>query len=140
METRNKSKKNRIKTILIVDDDAEWRDFACTSLSGEYPVQVASNGKEALRIAEETRPDAIILDIMMPGGKDGFSTLISLKTNPATRNIAIIMLSEINTVMNTDFNEQEIGKYLGNAPSAFLEKPVNPDVLLKTVKDILDDR
>jgi len=132
--------KQRIKTVLIVDDDAEWRDFACASLNGEYPVQFATNGDEALRIAEKIRPDAIILDIMMPGGKDGFSTLIQLKANPATANTAIIILSEINSIMNTEFNEQEIGTYLGNAPSAFLEKPVTPDVLLNTLKDVLGDR
>lgn len=130
---------NRIKNILIVDDDQDWRDLASTVLSSDYSIQVATNGDDGLKIATDSRPDLILLDIMMPGGSDGFTTLCNLKKNPETADIAIIMLSEINSIMNTAFDEETLEEYLHQSPSVFLEKPVAPKLLLSTVKELIGD-
>ena len=54
------------KTILIVDDDPEWREFIGETLGSEYAVRFATNGVDGLRVAREAAPGAIVLDIMMP--------------------------------------------------------------------------
>ncbi len=131
--------KNRIKTILIVDDDQDWRDFASTALGQDYSIQIATNGDDGLKTAEKSTPDLILLDVMMPGSKDGFAVLCLLKQNPETAKIPIIMFSEINSIMNTSFNKEELEQYLNEAPSIFLEKPVPPQVLIDTVESLLKD-
>ena len=129
---------NRIKTILIVDDDQECRDLATAALGSDYSIQVATNGEDALKIAADIRPDLIVLDVMMPGGIDGFTTLCRLKENAVTANAAIVMLSEINTIMHASFSKETIEEYLQQSPSIFLEKPVSAKVLVDTVKQLLD--
>lgn len=126
------------QTILVVDDDPEWRDFAYRVLGKQYPVRYATSGNEALSIARLTHPDVIILDIMMPGGKGGLTTFCELRNNPATSDIPVIILTEINATDEFDFNSDILRRYLGSAPSAFLEKPVKPSVLLKEVERALD--
>lgn len=129
---------NRIKKILIVDDDQEWREFSCTALGTEYSLHVATSGEDALKVAEKMRPDLIILDVMMPGGIDGFTTLCKLKENTVTANAAIIMLSDINTIMQASFSKETIEAALKTSPSLFLEKPVQAKVLVDAVNKLLN--
>jgi CheY-like chemotaxis protein len=126
------------QTILVVDDDPEWRDFVYRVLGNQYPVRYAASGDEALSIACRTHPDAIILDIMMPGGKCGLTTFCELRNSPATSDIPVIILTEVNATNEFGFNSDILCRYLGSAPSAFLEKPVKPAVLLKEIKRVLD--
>ena len=130
---------NRIKTILVVDDDQDWRDFASTALSSDYSLQVATNGDDGFKLAEKNKPDLILLDVMMPGGMDGFTTLCKLKQNPKLATTPIIMLSEINSIMQTSFDKEILEEYLKQGPSVFLEKPVTPQVLIATVQELLDN-
>jgi CheY-like chemotaxis protein len=127
----------QLKTILIVDDDPEWREFIGDTLGTEYAIRFATNGDDALRVAQETGPGAIVLDVMMPGGKDGFTVLCELRKDPATRDIPVIMFSSINEVTHSSYDEEILATYLGYAPSVFLEKPVRPQRLLKEVAAVL---
>jgi putative two-component system response regulator len=132
-----KSGKERNRTILIVDDDAEWRDFVFRVIGERYPVQYATNGEDALRVARGTIPDAIILDVMLPGGMDGFMVFCELKESPETKDIPIILLTEVNRVMETEVDSLLLDRYFGSAPAAFLEKPVSPDRLLEELERAL---
>ena len=131
------SNENRNKTILIIDDDVEWREFIGNTLGELYAVRFATNGDDGLRLARETIPDAIVLDVMMPEGKDGFTTLCELRKDPATRDIPVIMFSEINAVTSSSFDGEILADYLGAAPSVFLEKPVKPERLLQEVAEVI---
>ena len=126
-------------TILIVDDDPEWRDFVAGVLSEQYPVRCASCGQDGLRMARETRPGAILLDVIMPSGIDGFRVLCELRKDPLTRKIPVIILSSVNALTDSMFDADMLQQYLGVAPSAFLEKPVNPEVLLTELARVLDE-
>lgn len=84
----NKSKQR----ILIVDDTAASINMLGTSLSLDYKIYIATNGKDALERAEEVLPDLILLDIVMPG-IDGYEVCKRLKKNSKTRNIPIIFIS-----------------------------------------------
>ena len=80
--------------ILIIDDEADIRRIAHLALGrvGAMEVFEAKSGAEGLRTAAEAHPDAILLDVMMPG-LDGPSTLAALRSNPATAAIPVIFLT-----------------------------------------------
>jgi len=132
-----KIRKQPTRAILIVDDDAEWRDFLFRVLGERYLVQYATNGEDALGAACRTIPDAIVLDVMLPGGMDGFMVFCELKKSPETKDIPIILVTEVNRVMESEVNGLLLHRYFGSAPAAFLEKPVSPDRLLEELEHAL---
>jgi CheY-like chemotaxis protein len=80
---------------LVIDDDPTQRDLIKRFLSKEgFSVRTAARGEEGLRLARELRPDAITLDVMMPG-MDGWSVLSALKADRALRDIPVIMLTMV---------------------------------------------
>ncbi|MGA7932322.1 MAG: response regulator [Kovacikia sp.] len=82
------------KRILIVDDETGIRRITQISLNAiaGWEVLMAASGQEGLAIAEAEQPDAILLDVMMPG-MDGITTLQQLQANPATQTIPVILLT-----------------------------------------------
>jgi len=81
--------------VLVVDDEWEIRDMLSRFLTEEgYEVIVASNGEEAIELAERENPQVILLDIMMPG-IDGIETCKRLKAEEKTRFIPIIMATAL---------------------------------------------
>lgn len=82
------------KRILIVDDESGIRAITQISLKviANWEVLMAGSGKEGVAIAEVERPDAILLDVMMPG-MDGIATFQHLQANPATEGIPVIFLT-----------------------------------------------
>ena len=82
------------KRILLVDDDPVILEVAQLTLEavGGFQVSTAGGGPEALVAAARDLPDAILLDMMMPG-MDGPTTVAGLRVNPATREIPVILLT-----------------------------------------------
>ena len=78
--------------LLIADDNADMRDYLRRLLSSHWHVEVCGNGVEALAAAARRLPDVILSDVMMPE-LDGFGLLAALRANPATRDIAFMLLS-----------------------------------------------
>ncbi|EGK86368.1 response regulator [Microcoleus vaginatus PCC 9802] len=78
--------------ILLADDNADMRDYIRRLLSRSYIVQTVADGVAALTAIEKNPPDLVLTDVMMPG-MDGFELLRSLRSNPATQDIPIILLS-----------------------------------------------
>jgi DNA-binding response OmpR family regulator len=118
-------------TILIIDDDADIRFIAGMSLSrvGSMKVLEAAGGAEGMRIAREQQPDAILLDMMMPG-MDGSQTLAALRARLETATIPVIFLTA-----KTIEAEVERMKALGAA--GVLIKPFNPRTLADDVRALL---
>jgi DNA-binding response OmpR family regulator len=80
-------------TILLIDDDPENRDILKTRLEqAGYQVMEAQNGEEGLALSVSCKPDLIFLDVMMPK-MDGWQVCRSLKANPATGQVPIVMLT-----------------------------------------------
>ena len=80
--------------ILVIDDDQSSTDLIKIILEAEgCTIFVAHNGKDGLRLANEHRPDLIILDLIMPGGMSGFDVAHELKHQGATVNIPIIVMT-----------------------------------------------
>ena len=78
--------------ILLADDNADMRDYVHRLLQPHYNVTAVSDGTEALQSAREMRPDLILSDVMMPK-LDGFGLITMLRSDPATANIPVILLS-----------------------------------------------
>ena len=131
---------NRVRTVLAVDDDPDELARTCRTLGSIYPVLSAASGEAALRTARATLPSVIVLDVMMSEGKDGFAVFSELNNDPATRDIPVIFLTNVNQSMGLSFGIAEFEKYLGSKPAAFLEKPVTAAELLRNVAKILDHR
>lgn len=82
------------KRILVIDDDEDIQDVALVALEvvGGWEVTTASSGSEGIHLATTEKPDAILLDVMMPD-LDGIATLKQLKANPVTQQIPVIFLT-----------------------------------------------
>jgi CheY-like chemotaxis protein/anti-sigma regulatory factor (Ser/Thr protein kinase) len=112
--------------LLVVDDDPHTIDLLRQDLSeAGYRVAEASNGQEGVERARELSPDAIVLDVMM-STKDGWQVLHELKTDDATREIPVIMLSVV--------DQRPLGYRLG--ASDYLLKPIHREALLDAVRRV----
>lgn len=80
---------------MIVEDNDELRNYLSQTLSEEYVVQVCSNGKEALTIIPEYKPELVISDIMMPEMR-GDELCQAIKNNIETSHIPVILLTALN--------------------------------------------
>jgi DNA-binding response OmpR family regulator len=118
------------RRILIVEDFADSRDMYVEFLAAHgYEVSGAEDGLEALRLADETRPDLVVLDVALPK-LDGFSVLRRLRADPRFAQTPVITLSA--SVAN-DYRQQALEAGATEA----LEKPCLPDELLAAVRKAL---
>ena len=116
--------------ILIVDDEVDILEIIGYNLKKEgYKVYTAANGKEAINVAIETKPDLIILDVMMPE-MDGMETCLQMRNVPSLRNTLITFLS----ARGEDYSQ--IAGFDAGADD-YITKPVKPRVLISKIKAIL---
>jgi len=127
------------KCILIVDDDPDIFEAARAVLeSAGYKVMWATNGEDGIRTARESKPDLIILDVMMRTFTEGFRVGYELKKDPALKSIPVIFLSAIAEKSGMRFSKEEDQEYLPG--ELFLEKPFDPEDLLKKVSELIGKR
>jgi DNA-binding response OmpR family regulator len=118
------------KTVLVVDDHRPVRALCRASLEqAGFRVLEAENGKEALASVQTERPDAILLDIMMPG-ISGWEVTAALLAERSTDEIPIIFISA-HTEPSDRIRAYELGA------QAYVTKPFDPDVLAETVAAVL---
>ncbi len=119
-----------MKTILIIDDEADIRDILSYNLKKEgFNVHAAENGPLGIKLAELHKPDLILLDVMMPE-MDGIEVCEHLKSDAATKNILICFL----TARSEDYS-QIAGFEAGG--DDYVSKPVKPKVLVSRINAIL---
>ena len=109
--------------VLLVDDEAPARELLASYLDSEYRIAMAESGAEAVKRAKELLPNAITLDVFMPGG-NGFETLVELRKSVETANIPIIIVSIV--------DQKQVGFALGAAD--YLIKPIRQPVLLEAIR------
>ncbi len=113
-------------TILIVDDAPSNLAVLTEALRSEYEVRIASSGAQALRLVEESAPDLILLDILMPD-MDGYEVCRRFKARAATRNIPIIFLTA-----KGDVADETLGLALGAVD--YIVKPVSVPIVQARVR------
>jgi CheY-like chemotaxis protein len=106
--------------ILIIDDEDDIREVAALSLESVagWDVVTASSGAQGLARAVEHQPDAILLDVMMPG-MDGLATFHELRKNPATGHIPVLLLT-------AKVQASDKRRFAGLGVDAVLFKPFDP--------------
>ena len=120
-----------MKKILIVDDQLEVRELVEVTLRvGDYQIQKAKSGEEAMAMVKAEKPDLIIMDVMMPGGMDGLEATRILKSNPETKSCIIIMLT-------AKGQQTEIERGFEAGADDYFVKPFSPLELIKKVEEKL---
>lgn len=120
-----------MKKILIVDDELEIRKLVNSTLnSSDYQILQAESGQKAIEIARAENPDLIIMDIMMPGGIDGFEATRILKDDPETKGSTIIILS-------AKGQEEDLEGGLKAGADDYFPKPFSPLALVRKVEEVL---
>jgi two-component system, cell cycle response regulator len=115
--------------VLVVDDvEANVRLLEAKLQFEYYTVLTAFSGEEALKVARESNPDVILLDVMMPG-LDGFETCRRLKDDPGTRHIPVVMVTALD-------QREDRNKGLSVGADDFLSKPIDDVTLLARVKSL----
>jgi DNA-binding response OmpR family regulator len=129
-------------TILIIDDSPDMALAVSMPLEAAgHQVVWASSGREGLEKVLEIAPDLIILDVMMETGTAGFQVSLMLRSPDSNsryarfRSVPILMLTAIHTTTSLRFGPDET--YL--PVDDFIEKPVDPDLLLAKVNTLLAD-
>jgi CheY-like chemotaxis protein len=123
------SKKARI---LLIDDDAGLVASTRSLLeSAGYEIASANDGKSGLAQAQPCKPDLIVLDVMMKTETEGFEVSRSLQSDPALKDIPVILLTGIRKALRLPFRFEPDKEWL--PVRAVLEKPVPPPRLLEEV-------
>jgi CheY-like chemotaxis protein len=119
------------RKILIIDDEDDIREVAALSLQtvAGWDVIVASSGAQGVARASEQHPDAILLDVMMPG-MDGPTTFRELRKNPATAGIPVLLLTA--KVQGSDQR-----RFADLGVQAVLFKPFDPLTLSAQISSVL---
>jgi len=115
------------RTILVVDDSPAELKLMQMALEGRgYQILTAADGQQALERAAEYHPDLIVLDVVLPK-KNGFQVCRQIKSEPATRDIKVIMVTN---------KTQESDRFWGMKQGAdeYITKPIQPQILLESVE------
>ena len=125
-----------MKKILIVDDDRDVFESMKIVLEAEgYGVDWATNGADAITKARSSRPDLMILDVMMNTDDEGFQVTYTMKKDPQLSYIPIVMVTSVGARTGFSFDRKKDQDFL--PVNEFLEKPVDPRVLVDKVRENL---
>jgi DNA-binding response OmpR family regulator len=119
-----------LKRILVAEDEPSIvlsLEFLLTEAG--YEVFTAVNGAEALKLAEQHKPDLLVLDIMLPV-VNGFEVCRTIRSNPALRDMPILMLTARG-------REQEIARGLALGANAYVTKPFGTRELMMEIRELL---
>ena len=119
------------RTVLVVDDEPDIRELARMALEmvGGFDVVAADSGAAATRLAEEVRPDAVLLDVQIPG-LDGPATLAALRRGEAGATVPVVFLT-------ASVQEAQLGELRQLDVVAVLTKPFDPMTLHQQLADLL---
>ena len=125
-------------TVLLVDDDPDFLAMNRSVLEARgYRVLTLSSAEPALEAARAEHPDIVVTDLMMSNLDSGFSLARSLKDDPATASIPIIIVTAASSQRFFDFRPRNDGELAAMKAEAFLDKPVSPAALLAKVEELL---
>ena len=123
--------------IVVVDDDQDIRDSLQVILEGrQYTVVTAADKAEGMEKIKTEKPDLAILDVMMSTWEDGFEMARELKKDSQFKDMPILMLTGVKDKTGIDF-KSTAGDPAWCPVDGFLEKPVEPDVLVQEVQKLL---
>ena len=126
------------KNILIVDDDPDVVVYLTSFLEDHgYQVRSAGDAGKALRVLEDFRPDAILVDVLMPG-KSGLDLLVTLRCDPRWQEIPLVIVTGMDKILEEDCQSYLLSQHGVRGPDAVLGKPVDPKTLLAILAHVCD--
>lgn len=129
---KDKSGEKKSKTVLLVDDDRDFLEMHTAVLEHRgYEVITAQSSDECMAKLGETKPDIVILDVMMEQFDSGFKA--SEKIKQKYKNLPVMLLTSIGTQTNLDFSSSKEVLEVSGA-DALLDKPVSPKVLIDEIE------
>ena len=118
--------------VLMVDDDPVFIDAVSAVLETHFDVRTAENGDAALAAVAADAPDVILLDVMMDHISEGYDVARTIKADPKTAHIKIIMLTGVDEL----YKYRLVVEDSEAAPhDHYLEKPVDPDTLIEVIRE-----
>jgi CheY-like chemotaxis protein len=125
--------------ILLIDDDPDFLYAVQMVLEGEaFEVDTATTPKEGLSKVQSTEPDLVILDVLMPAGYEGFEVARAIREEHHLITLPILMLTNVHNVKQVPYRFAPNEDYL--PVDVFLDKPIEPELLVDTVKEMLGER
>jgi CheY-like chemotaxis protein len=146
-------RKRMSKKILIVDDEPDIITFLSALLEENgYASVSAKDGTEGLELLRAEKPDLVLLDLMMPK-KSGITMFQELRKDPGLSDIPVIVVTGVSEVTGVDFrnfmfkqpmrDEKKFVETTGlskyTVPDGYIEKPIDPDELIKVVNETLKE-
>ena len=120
------------KTVIVVEDDAEMREYLRSALRPDFQVTVCADGQEAWPIIATTLPDAVVTDLVMPG-MTGVELCSRIRQNPSTNHIPVLVLTGQD-------GEQDEQAATDSGADRFLSKPVSVQLLVGALTQAISAR
>jgi CheY-like chemotaxis protein len=123
--------KSHVPRVLVAEDNPQGAELLEAYFSGlNYEIRAATDGEATLKAVRDWKPDLILLDVMMPK-LSGFEVCKRLRSDPATRDIAVIMVTALD-------QPSDIERAVDVGTNDFLTKPINKAELLLRVQAMLE--
>ncbi len=125
--------------ILVIDDDPDFILAVQMVLDAHnFEMEAATTPAEGIRKVLSTKPDLVVLDVMMPTGYEGFDVAREIREKHNLRELPIVILTNIHSVKKVPYRFAPDEEYL--PVDVFLDKPIEPDALADTIKEMLGER
>lgn len=131
-KTTDQSTRQKMHTLLIVEDNEDLRNFLCNRLSVDYHILDARDGRDGVKLCFEQIPDLIVSDVMMPH-TDGLQLTKIIKADVRTAHIPIVLLTAKGT-------HEQITQGLQTKADAYIPKPFSIDILEQTIQNLIENR
>ena len=113
------------KKVLVIDDDKNVHELVKRNFGDEFSMMFAESGDQGIKLLRQHRPDAILLDIQMPG-RDGWSVLSEIKNDPTLKDLPVIIIS----MLEDDKQAEALGA------AAHMTKPIDRQQLLDQIHNL----
>ncbi len=123
--------------ILIIDDDRDFQDATRIVLEKKgFETASAYGPEEGLNMVQSEKPDLVILDVLMPTNYEGFEVARNIREQLKLRDLPILLLTAVHAEKKVPYRFGPDDKWL--PVDYFLDKPVEPDMLVEKVKELLN--
>lgn len=122
--------------VLLVDDDPVFVDAVAAVLRTRFDVTTAADGEQAVMRIAERRPDVIVLDVMMSYQSEGYDLASTLKKDPATADIPIVILTGVDKMFEVRSRMEKTWVEV----ESFMTKPPDFGRLFETLRSLIDAR
>jgi len=128
-----------MSNILVIDDDPDFLLAMQMVLKAhDLEMETATTPDDGIKKVLSTEPDLVVLDVMMPTGYEGFDVAREIREKHNLRDLPIVILTSVHSVRKVPYRFAPDENYL--PVDVFLDKPIDPDALVDTIKELLGER